>query len=98
MLPIAVSPPPKWMRGLIFLNKKVEKGAGGGGGGEVLDFSNFKGDLGKKSEGRRTALLYLLSRTKIDKKLNFHTLKLLFYIEQIFFGMYAAGNKHTHSC
>ena len=33
MLPIAVSPPPKWMRGLIFLNKKVEKGAGGGGGG-----------------------------------------------------------------
>ena len=97
MLPIAVSPPPKWMRGLIFLNKKVEKGAGGGGGGGRY-FSHFKGGLGKKSEGRRTALLYLLSRTKIDKKLNFHTLKLLFYIEQIFFGMYAAGNKHTHSC
>ena len=94
MLPIAVSPPPKWMRGLIF----QKKGRKGGGEGQVLDFSNFKGDLGKKSEGRRAALLYVLPRAKIEKKLNFHTLKLLFYIEQIFFGMYAAGNKHTHSC
>ena len=90
MLPIAVSLPPKWMRGLICRK--------GGGEGQVLDFSNFKGDLGRNSEGRRAALLYVLPRAKIEKKLNFHTLKLLFYIEQIFFGIYAAGNKHTHSC
>lgn len=32
MLPIAVSPPPKWMRGLIF-QKKGRKGGGGGGAG-----------------------------------------------------------------
>ena len=60
MLPIAVSPPPKWMRGLIF----QKKGRKGGGEGQVLDFSNFKGDLGRKSEGRRAALLYVLPRAK----------------------------------
>lgn len=37
----------------------------------MLDFSNFKGDLDKKSEGRRAALFYLFPRTKIEKKFFF---------------------------
>ena len=37
MLPIAVSPPPKWMWGLIF-QKKVKKGGGGGAGAGFFKF------------------------------------------------------------
>ena len=40
MLPIAVSPPPKWMRGLIF-QKKGRKGGGGKGRGGGAGFFKF---------------------------------------------------------
>lgn len=61
MLPIAVSPPPKWMRGLIFLNKKVEKGAGGGG--RCWIFQILKGIWAKKAkEGELHFYIFFLEQ------------------------------------
>ena len=47
MLPIAVSPPPKWMRGLIF-QKKGRKG--GGGRGRCWIFQILKGTWAEKAK------------------------------------------------